>query len=103
MENDLGVILALIRSAILLYIVWMIGKYHDPSATSRPGVSLVAVAIAGTSSAWAFFSVTQIHVCADASRELWPTLFVAIMAVPVALSRGNVAKFFPRVRWSDRP
>lgn len=106
MQIDLGVVLLLLRCAMLLAISLTLGAYHDPSARKRWVVSLLAVCAAGGSLGWAVLSALMLlHGRHDPDPwiEVWPALFVLCVLIPVLYTRGNVAKLLPRLRWSDRP
>lgn len=105
MQIDIGVALLLARCLMLVIIAVTIGSYRDPSARKRWAVSLMAVCAAGSSMAWAMFSLLMVFHRGgrpDALGELLPTLFVLCAMVPVLYTRGNVAKLLPRVKWLYR-
>lgn len=103
MEIEWSTLLVLIRCSALVIIMAVIGKYHDPDAQQRPGVSLVAAILCGSAASWAMYSLIKINTPAPWVRELLPTLFVLAVLAPVIRSQGNVARLFPRIPWSSRP
>lgn len=103
MEIEWGTMLVLIRCTALTIIILMVGKYHDPEAQPRRGVSIIAAILCGSAASWAMYSLTMINNSGSWVRELLPTLFVLAVLVPVIRSQGNVARLFPRVPWSTRP
>lgn len=104
MEIDLSTMLVLIRCSALTIIVLMVGKYHpDPDARERPGISLLAALFCGSAAGWAMYGFASLQVHTTPAREVLPTLFVLAITIPVVRTQGNLAKLFPRLRWSDRP
>lgn len=69
--------------------------YSDPDARYRPGVSILATLIAGSSLAAAVFAVM-----AGRGAGVFETLLLVALCLLVLRARGNVARLLPRQVWS---
>jgi hypothetical protein len=98
MEIDLGVWLVIIRSVALLVIAILLGRFHDPQARFKFGVSLMAIGLAGGSFGWALYSLITIGQLrtTDLGGSALSTAFVIMVMIPVIQSRGNAARMLPR-------
>lgn len=98
MENDIGTWIVVVRSIALLTITYMLGRFHDPSARFKAGVSLMAWGLAGGSFGWALYSLITLGQgrVVDLAGSIWSTVFVFMVLVPVIQSRGNAARMLPR-------
>lgn len=111
MQDDMGLALLVLRCLMLIVITVTLGVYHDPAARRRPCVSLFATFSAGSSLAWAVYSALMaLHHDSRGSGfysagidEIWPTLFVLCVMIPILYTKGNVAKLLPRLPWTWRP
>lgn len=72
--------------------------YRDPCARFRPGVSLLATVIAGSSLA----AAVTLSLSKTPAGLFDTLLFVAFCAL-VLRAGGNVARLLPRKIWSHRP
>ena len=72
--------------------------YRDPLATFRPGVSLLATVIAGSSLA----AAVTLSLSRTPAGIFDTLLFVAFCAL-VLRAGGNVARLLPRRVWEHRP
>jgi len=94
-------LITLAHLAMLLGIVGFVASYKPDDGTRyRPVVSLFAAGLAGSSLAMAAQIVTQWGESCQAPQP-WHALFTACIFVAVACTRGNVAKLFPRLKWSS--
>lgn len=92
--------ITLTHVALLLGIFGFVASYKpDDETRYRPVVSLFAAGLAGSSLAMAAQIVTQWGEACQAPQP-WHALFTACIFVAVAYTRGNVAKLFPRIKWS---
>lgn len=93
-------LLTLAHVAVLLGIVGFVASYQPDGETRyRPAVSLFATCLAGTALASAVQVGFEWHsTCRP--PQIWQTLFSACVFFAVARTRGNVAKLFPRLKWS---
>lgn len=98
MEIEIGTWLVIIRSTALLVIAFMLGRYHDPSAKLKLGISFMAWGLAGGSLGWAVYSLITIGQgrIADLGGSALSTAFVIMVMIPVIQSRGNAARMLPR-------
>lgn len=95
-------LLTLTHVLLLLGIFGLIASYKpDDQARYRPAVSLFAASLAGISLAMVAQIVTSWDDSCRAPQPIW-TLFTAFVFVAVAHTKGNVAKLFPRIKWSHR-
>lgn len=69
--------------------------YSDPTARYRPGVSILATLIAGSSLASAVFAVM-----AGRGAGAFETVLLVALCLLVLCARGNVARLLPRQPWS---
>lgn len=93
-------LITIVHVALLLGIVGFVASYKPDDGTRyRPVVSLFAAGLAGSSLAMAAQIVTQFSESCQAPQP-WHALFTACIFVAVAYTRGNVAKLFPRIKWS---
>lgn len=75
--------------------------YKDPDAQWRPGVSITATVVAGSSFASAFLLWYSSPPILTASM-LFETVLVVAFTVLIVMARGNMARLFPRRVWSHR-
>lgn len=104
MESDISVWIVVARSVALLTIAFMLGRFHDPAARFKAGVSLMAWGLAGGSFGWALYSLITIGQgrTVDLAGSIWSTVFVLMVLVPVVQSRGNAARMLPRKHTYNR-
>lgn len=85
---------------LLLGIFGFIASYApDDETRYRPAVSIFAASLAGISLAMVAQIVTRWDDACQSPQPLW-TLFTACVFIAVAQTKGNVAKLFPRIKWS---
>lgn len=89
-----------IHVMLLLGIFGFVVSYiPDGSTRYRPTVSIFAAFLAGISLAMAAQIVTRWDDACQSPQPLW-ALLTACVFVAVAHTKGNVAKLFPRIKWS---
>lgn len=89
-----------IHVMLLLGIFGFISSYTpDKKTRYRPTVSIFAAFLAGISLAMVAQIVTRWDESCQEPQPLL-TLFTACVFVAVAHTKGNVAKLFPRIKWS---
>jgi hypothetical protein len=97
-DNPLAMLQLLFHLGTLL----IVASFKDDDATWRPGVSILASAIAGSSLGMAFMIVFPAWSgCAE--PEPWSVLQAGLVFFLIATTRGNVAKLLPRRKWSNHP
>lgn len=85
---------------LLLGIFGLVASYKpDDQTRYRPAVSIFAASLAGASLALVAHIVTAWGDSCKSPQPIW-TLFTALVFISVAYTRGNVAKLFPRIKWS---
>lgn len=93
-------VIATIHLVLLLGIFGLVASYRpDEETRYRPAISLFAAGLAGSSLALATQIATQWGESCQAP-QLWQVIFTAFVFVAVARTRGNVAKLFPRLKWT---
>lgn len=79
------------HAAIAMIIAF---AYRDPTAKSRPRVSMVAFLIAGSSAAECVRIGTHWNEFISVNIEPFLTIFVGAWLIPLVLAKGNVAVLF---------
>lgn len=98
--NEIGLGMLAVRIVAHLVTMVYVVKWYDPEATHRPGVSWLAVAIAGGS----FSAATLALLTEQAALPQFPLCVLAVsLSVLVVRAGGNVAKLLPRRTWTHRP
>lgn len=96
MEFD-AFLLAL-RAVIYFATFLIIASFQAGDCRWRPGVSLFAVGLAGTSLAFAVSIATDWSRNALSGPQWLPTLYCLCVFALVARCRGNLAKLLPRFK-----
>lgn len=90
----------LIHVLLLLGIVGFVVSYSpDEHTRYRPAISLFAASLAGISLAMVAQIITRWDDACQQPQPIW-TIFTACVFFAVAQTRGNVARLFPRIKWS---
>lgn len=96
---EIDALLLAIRALAHLVTFGIVASFCDPSARYRPGVSILAFCVAGGSLAAVFQIVTRWAELMQSGPQAPQTILALAFLVPVALTRGNLAKLLPRIKW----
>jgi hypothetical protein len=94
LDNPLSLLQVLFHIGTLL----IVASFRDEGATYRPGVSLLACIIAGSSLAMAFMLLFPAQ-SACTRPEPGALLQAGLVFFLIATTRGNVARLLPRRKW----
>jgi len=93
-------VLTFTQVVLLLGIVGFVASYEpDKQTRYRPLLSLGAALFAGGCLAAAIYTVVTLGTSCQPASPPW-VLFTACVFVAVARTGGNVAKLFPRLKWT---
>lgn len=94
---EFNALLLTIQTLMHLAITLRLMTYRPgKGATYKPGVSMLAATLAGSSAVSAFIILAKWPVFVQETAEPFTTLFVAVVLVGILKSRGNLAYFLPR-------
>lgn len=96
---ELDALLLIVRALAHLATFGIVFSYFDPSARYRIGVSLLAFCVAGGSLAATVQIVTRWPDMLQSGPQAPQTILALAFLVPIALTRGNLAKLLPRIKW----
>lgn len=96
---EIDAVLLVLRALAHLITFAIVASFHDPEARWRPGVSLLAVLLAGSSAALAAQILTNWAQVIQSGPQLFHTLFAYAVLALIAWTRGNLAKLLPRMKW----
>lgn len=96
---EIDALLLAIRALAHLVTFGIVFSYFDPTARYRIGVSLLAFCVAGGSLAAAVQVATRWPEMMQTGPQAPLTILTIAFLVPVALTRGNLAKLLPRIKW----